>query len=126
MGDQRERGGAQHPDEWRADLNPGSVEGAHPAKDARTAYDIKDLHQRLHGFNDSELKDVPVLPHDSHLEQGATYIDLYHLVGGEFTARGDERATEHHAYVPKKEVDYPLWNRLIGVDNPERLDTGNR
>ena len=24
-------------------------------------------------------------------------------------------------YVPKTEVDYRLWNRLIGVDNPERL-----
>ena len=24
-------------------------------------------------------------------------------------------------YVPKTEVDYQLWNRLIGVHNPERL-----
>jgi hypothetical protein len=23
--------------------------------------------------------------------------------------------------VPKSEVDYQLWNRLIGIDNPERL-----
>jgi hypothetical protein len=26
-----------------------------------------------------------------------------------------------HYYVPKKLVDYVLWNRLIGVDNPERV-----
>jgi hypothetical protein len=24
-------------------------------------------------------------------------------------------------YVPKSEIDYQLWNLLIGVDNPERL-----
>jgi hypothetical protein len=24
-------------------------------------------------------------------------------------------------YVPKSEVDYQLWNRLIGVTSPERL-----
>ena len=25
-------------------------------------------------------------------------------------------------YVPKDLVDYVTWNRLIGVDNPERTD----
>ena len=31
-------------------------------------------------------------------------------------------ATANHWYVPKTEVGYVLWNRLTGVQNPERLD----
>ena len=30
-------------------------------------------------------------------------------------------ATKEHWYVPKAAVDYELWNRLIGVSDPERL-----
>ena len=30
-------------------------------------------------------------------------------------------ATPEHWYVPKDAVDYELWNRLVGVSNPERL-----
>ena len=36
------------------------------------------------------------------------------------TPGGDQEATAESRYVPKSEVDYQLWNRLIGVDNPER------
>jgi hypothetical protein len=31
------------------------------------------------------------------------------------------QAGANDRYVPKSEVDYQLWNRLIGIDNPERL-----
>jgi hypothetical protein len=31
-------------------------------------------------------------------------------------------SSENNGYVPKSEVDYILWNRLISVDDPERLD----
>jgi hypothetical protein len=33
---------------------------------------------------------------------------------------GSMTAGQHHMYVPKSETDYQLWNRLIGVTNPER------
>ncbi|HVG00957.1 MAG TPA: hypothetical protein VND68_14045 [Chloroflexia bacterium] len=56
----------------------------------------------------------------SRLEQNATYIDLRTHDREEFTARGDMEAGPENWYVPKTEVDYQLWNRLIGVRNPER------
>jgi len=120
----------QHPDEYQYDLNPEGgagmnvgLTGQHPEKASgiRTAYDEKEVHRRLQGLTDDELKQIPILPLGSRLEQGATYIDLSVKQPREFTARSDMEAGPKNCYVPKTEVDYQLWNRLIGVDNPERL-----
>jgi hypothetical protein len=35
--------------------------------------------------------------------------------------RADMTASSENWYVPKSGVDYELWNRLIGIQNPERL-----
>ncbi len=119
----------KHPEPWRSDLNPDAlagqnvgVVGPHPEDDARTAYDIKDLHRRLSAFSDDELKRIPVLPVGSRLQQGTTYIDLRAPDCREFRALGGMEAGPKHWYVPKDGVDYLLWNRLIGVRNPDRLD----
>jgi hypothetical protein len=111
-----------HPDNYQQDLNPeggaglnvGTV-GPHPEKSeaVRTAYDIKPLHRCLQDLTDDELKGIPVMPRGSRLEQGATYIDLRQDDPEEFTARGDMEAGPANWYVPKTEVDYTLWNRLI-------------
>ncbi len=114
---------------WDQDLRPDDnagqnegVQGLHPEKadGVRTAYDIKDLHNRLEGYTDDELKQITVLPVGSRLEQNATYIDLRAEAPEEITAWGDMEAGPENWYVPKTEVDYQLWNRLLGVDNPER------
>jgi hypothetical protein len=119
------------PDEYQQDLNPDGgaglnvdLRGPHPEKspNLRTAYDLKEVHRRMQGFTDDELKAIPVMPQGSRLEQGATYIDLSSDHPQEFTAMGGMRAEGNNCYVPKTEVDYVLWNRLIGVDNPERLN----
>lgn len=96
--------------------------GDHPEKgNVATAHDIKDLNHQLGNLDDSDLKSIPVMSQGSRLEQGATYIDLRGDCT-EFTAMGNESAGSGNAYVAKTEVAYPLWNRLIGVENPERLD----
>jgi hypothetical protein len=87
-----------------------------------TAYDVKDLHTKLADLTDDELKNIVIVPLGSRLEQGAKYIDLQHLEQGEFVALADMVADEDHYYVPKKETDYLLWNRLNQVSNPARLD----
>ena len=81
---------------------------------------MKQLHERLNNFSSEELRRIQVLPAGTRLEQGATYIDLNNLDAGEFTARGDMEVSPEGLYVPKSEVDYQLWNRLVGVDQPER------
>ena len=60
--------------------------------------------------------------HEHHLVQGAKYIDLRHLEQGEFVATSDMVAGADNYYVPKKETDYVLWNRLNQIDLPARLD----
>ncbi len=89
---------------------------------SRTAYDIKSMYQTLADLTDDELKSIVLVSEGSHLEQGAKYIDLEHLEQGEFVARSNMVAESGHYYVPKKQVDYVLWNRLNQVDNPARLD----
>lgn len=122
----------QQPDEWQQDLNPNSMagqnvglEGPHPEKDAPNAYEIKELHSQLKSLTSDELKQIPVLPSGSRLEQGAKYIDLMAPERKEFTAMGSMEAGPDNCYVPKTEVDYQLWNRLTGVQNPERLGEAN-
>jgi len=126
------RVGAQHPEEWRYDLNPDALTGPdvgppelQTETSAPTAYDVKAVHRLLQGFSDDELKQIPILPEESRLEQGATYVDLADPARRAFTATGDVHVRPGAYYVPKHEVDYVLWNRLIGVTNPERLDEGN-
>ena len=57
----------------------------------------------------------------TRLQQGATYVNLQRLEEGEFTAAGFMEVGPDDWIVPKDEVDYLLWNHLIGVTNPERL-----
>jgi hypothetical protein len=132
MPDPNWRPGEQHPEEWRQDLNPNAMAGQnvglagpHPERNATTAFDLKTAHRLLQGLTDAELKQIPILPPGSRLEQGATYLDLHTPGHDEFTARGDMEAGPENWYVPKDQVDYQLWNRLIGVTNPERLGEGN-
>jgi len=124
------RPGEQHPEAWRNDLNPNrmagqniGLENPHPEQTARTAYDVKETHRLLEGITDDGLKQIPVLWPGARLEQGATYVDLHDPDRREFTATGDMSAGRDNWYVPKSAVDYQLWNRLIGIDTPERLYT---
>ena len=129
MAEAQFRPGEQHPEPWRTDLNPDPLAGENhgpatepPPSEVATAYDLKAVHQRLAAFNDAELKAIRVLEPGTRLEQGATYIDLQQPAWKPFTALGNQRADWTNWYVAKHDLDYVLWNRLIGVDNPERLD----
>ena len=128
MAERTVRPGDQHPEEWREDLNPNASAGqnntlAGPSGEhtAPTAHDTPDLRRALTGFTKDELKRILVLPEGSRLEQGGTYVDLSTPDRKEFTATGDITAGPGNWFVPKSEVDYEIWNRLIGVTNPERI-----
>ena len=125
--DQKPQREQKHPDEWADDLNPDHLDGqnigplsASGERGVRTAYDVKEVHQTLSEFGDDDLKRVPILPAGTRLQQGATYVDLRGRERTPFTATGDMQATEANWYIPKDEVPPTLWNRLIGVENPER------
>ncbi len=130
MSDRTPNPGMQNPEEWRQDLNPAAHAGQNRGHDGepqagrRTLYDEKELHRRFAGWNDEDLKEVPLVPAGERLQQGATYIDLTSASPEEFTARGDMGVEDGRCYVAKGSVDYKRWNRLLGVQQPERLNTG--
>lgn len=121
--------GKEQPGGWEADLHADRQEGRntgvmgqHPEMaPGNTAYDVKPVHRMLHDLPDDDLKQIPVLPPGSRLEQGATYIDLTDPARAEFTAMGGQSATAGHWYVPKAGMDARLWNYLTKVTNSERL-----
>ncbi len=130
MTERQPQPGMQHPEEYRNDLNPHANDGKNygmsndqqAARDARTAYDVKEIHRTLlANLTDDNLRLIPILPTGTRLAQGAVYIDLADPQRKEFKARGDMEAGEENYYEPKTEVDYQLWNELIGVDDAPRL-----
>jgi hypothetical protein len=84
----------------------------------RTAFHLRKAGLDLGAIDDEELKQVPIVPEGTRLQQGATYIDLHQQPPQEFTARGDVIAQRGNAYVPKDQVPYETWNRLIGEEKP--------
>src|SRR5688572_2394912 len=118
----------KHPEPYQQDLNPDASKGinwglvgSHPEKNnPRTAYDAKEIHDLLREWPDEELQRIPILPAGARLEANATYVNLKDAPLCEFTAEGKEDVGDDDWIVPKSEVDYHLWNRLIGVSNPDR------
>ena len=129
-GDRRERRPGEYPQDRDTDTQKGlnyGVLGSHPERNnPRTAFEVKELHRRLRAFEftDDLLKRIPVLSEGSRLEHGATYLDLKNPSPRELTATGDRIAGPDNWYVPKDVVDYQLWNRLLGVTEPERTGGG--
>jgi hypothetical protein len=118
----------KHSQAYETDLNPNAMAGQNigigefnTAKNAPTAYDLKQVHRRLANLTDDNLRQIRVLAQGERLQQGATYVDLNDLEQGEFTATGDMQVTADSLFVAKKDVPYHLWNVLIGIDNEERL-----
>ena len=109
-------------DEFDKDLNPNpmagqntGVESIQPGRFERTAMDIDKL-QHLEDFSDDELKQIPILKPGTRLQQGATYINLNDPDREEFTGVGDMTVDSNSLIVPKDQVGYLIWNRLIGEE----------
>src|SRR5919206_4598849 len=90
----------------------------------QTAYDVKEIHRSLAGFSDDDLKQIPIVPTGTHLEQGATYIDLSEERPSEVKVNAGVIARDGHYYVPKNRVPYTIWNRLIGEARPGQERSG--
>jgi len=86
------------------------------------AYNNKDIVNAYPQLTKDELKRLIILPEGTGLEQGSTYYDLKDRLRGEFTAANGNSAGPENWYIAKSQVDYPLWNRITGIENSERLD----
>src|SRR4051794_4210342 len=118
----------KHPPEVQQDLNPNAaaginygVVGPHPEKhNPRMAHEVKEAYRLLSEFTDDQLKQLPIMPVGSRLEQDATYIDITDPDRKEFKATSGMEAGPDSLLVPKSEVDYQLWNLLRRVTDPAR------
>lgn len=107
---------AEGTDSFDRDLHGDDRAGQHAGpSDTRnyTAYDVKELHEKMADFDNGELKRIPVLAHGERLEQGGIYLDLSAKENGPLTAHGGLVSDDPHLYVPKAQCDYELWNKLI-------------
>jgi hypothetical protein len=115
----------KHPSQWQQDLNPGHLAGQNigpPADELGlshvTAFHLRKRGRPVGGLDDEELKQVPLVPVGSRLQQGATYVNLAGDSWQEFTATAEITASSGDAYAPKDQVPYEIWNRLIGEAKP--------
>jgi hypothetical protein len=121
-----------HPPEWRRDLNPNAMAGQNvgvdepqPARDpGNAAYDRKDISALLGDrFDADELQRIRVLPPGTPLQQNASYIDLKNLDAGELRGRAGLIAQPDQWLVEKRETPRGIWNRLRGIEDPQRTGT---
>ena len=117
--------GAQHPEEWRQDLNPHALDGQNrgPATDEAqkgcAPVRAEGAAPPRSGLSDADLKQVPVLEREMRLQQGRL-LDLNDPRRGEFTATGDMVAGAESSTSLRRGRLRPL-DRLTGVEEPERL-----
>jgi len=88
---------------------------------ARSAYDLKGVHDQLHNLPDDVLKQIPVLTTRTQLNEGAAYFDLQHPERGVIKGMNNKEAEPDNCYVAKADVDYELWNYITGVTDTYRL-----
>lgn len=119
---QRER------DEYDQDLNPHALEGQNIGDysvdadpDVRYAADIKEINRWLTDFTLEQLREIPIVPPGRELKQGAVYLDLKNRAKGSFVVQGKKISDEYNLYVPKAETPHGYWNRLLGVEDLDRL-----
>ncbi len=74
--------------------------------------EIKELYTMLPDFHKDELRRVLVVPPGTRLQQGDVFCDLRFRESGSLVAHGEEEIHDE-LLVPKKAVDYEIWNKLL-------------
>ena len=90
------------------------------AEEMTQAVDDKALHEQLPQLDSADLTTLPVLQPGTRLEQGSVYLDLDDLARGPFKAIGGQEAGQR--YVAKREVEYEMWNRLVGDEREAEVE----
>ena len=74
--------------------------------------EIKAVYALLPEWHKDELRRLFFAAPGTRLKQGDVYLDLRTPDRGELTAHGEEEIHEE-LLVPKKAVDYEIWNKLM-------------
>lgn len=98
----------------RADQHVGQYGELPPNTDALDAQDCKDAQSLLPNMTKDEWKRVHLVPPGMRLRTGDRYVDLRDTRRGELVATGEETANQSSLLVAKNDVDYEVWNKLLG------------
>ena len=79
--------------------------------------EIKDVYGLLPDWHKDDLRRLLVVSRGTRLTQGDVFCDLRTPDRGELVAHGEEEIHEE-LLVPKKAVDYEIWNKLLGKETP--------
>ena len=104
----------------RADQHTGQQGVLHQDTDSRDASLDKNLYDILPDFTKDELRRIRTVPRGQRLKSGATYVDVRFREAGALTAHGEEEVHDE-LLVAKNDVDYEIWDKLLG--RTERLST---
>ncbi len=74
--------------------------------------EIKGLREMLPEWHKDELRRLLVVPQGTRLHMGDVFCDLRFRERGEVVAHGEEEVHDE-LLVPKKAVDYEIWNKLL-------------
>lgn len=88
--------------------------------DSQDASLNKEIYNVLPDFTKDELRRIRIVPRGQRLKQGGTYVDIRFREAGALTAHGEEEVHDE-MLVFKNDVDYEIWDKLLG--KTERLST---
>jgi hypothetical protein len=100
----------------RSDQHNGQYAVLPPNTEALDARECKDAQSLLPEMTKEEWKRVHLVPPGTRLRTGDKYVDLRDVRRGELIATGEETANQSSLLVAKNDVDYEIWNRLLGRD----------
>ncbi len=83
-----------------------------PDGDLIEGTEIKMVYEMLPEWHKDELRRLFFVAPGTRLKQGDIYLDLRTPDRGELIAHGEEEVHEE-LLVPKKAVDYEIWNKLM-------------
>lgn len=88
-----------------------------PNSDLIEGTEIKAVYEMLPEWHKDELRRLFFVAPGTRLKQGDVYFDLRTPDRGELIAHGEEEVHEE-LLVPKKAVDYEIWNKLMSKPSP--------
>ena len=101
----------------KADNHTGQENIRPVGGDLIEATEIKDVYGLLPDWHKDELRRLLVVSRGTRLIQGEVFCDLRTPDRGELVASGEEEVHDE-LLVPKKAVDYEIWNKLVGKEIP--------
>lgn len=99
-----------------------SAEPGGHADESMPAEADKALHGKLDMLSGEELNRLAVLEAGASLDQGAVYLDLNDMGRGPYKAIGGTEVGRSDRIVAKRDIDYELWNRLVGQDEETEVE----